>query len=205
MERMTISADLFREVFRHWASATAVVTSCDHNRPHGMVISSFSSLANDPPMVMFSAGTNSRMNAIVDQQGQFAVSILSAKQLDIFERFAGVNRTFDQNRFFGLQYATAITGMPIFPEGMAWVDCEVVNRHPGPGYTIFVGEIVAAGLGTASEEAPLVYYRRQARVLPYESPDPQRLQVDHSLSSLYTPVANEPGDDPRTIELISGG
>lgn len=201
---MTISADLFREVFRHWASATAVVTSCDHNRPHGMVISSFSSLSSDPPMVMFSAGTNSRMNAIVDQQGQFAVSILSSKQIELFERFAGINRTHDDNRFFGLNYATALTGMPIFPDGMAWVDCEVVNRHPGPGYTIFVGEIVAAGLGKDSEEAPLVYYRRQARVLPYESPDPQRLNIDLTISSAFTPVFSDP-DDPRTFELISGG
>lgn len=201
---MTISADLFREVFRHWASATAVVTSCDHNRPHGMVISSFSSLSNNPPMVMFSAGTNSRMNHIVNQQGQFAVSILSSKQIELFERFAGINRTHDDNRFFGLNYATALTGMPIFPDGMAWVDCEVVNRHPGPGYTIFVGEIVAAGLGEDSEEAPLVYYRRQARVLPYESPDPQRLNIDHSISHAFTPVFSDP-DDPRTFELISGG
>lgn len=201
---MTISADLFREVFRHWASATAVVTSCDENRPHGMVISSLSSLAADPPLVMFSAGTNSRMHGIVATRGQFAVSILSAAQRELFERFAGIDRTFDQNRFFGLSYATAVTGMPIFPEGIAWVDCEVAERHPGPSYSIFVGRIVAAGLGAASEEAPLVYYRRQARELPYESSDLERVEAGRIEGSRFTPVIDD-SDDPRTIELIGGG
>jgi flavin reductase (DIM6/NTAB) family NADH-FMN oxidoreductase RutF len=44
---------------------------------------------------------------------------------------------------------------------LAWIDCQVVARHVGTTYTIFVGEVVAAALGQAAEASPLVYYQRR--------------------------------------------
>lgn len=202
---MTISADLFREVFRRWPSGAAIVTSCEQNRPHGMVISSFASLSNDPPTVMFSASTSTRMHNIVPQQGSFAVSILGGEQSDLFERFAGFDRTFDDNRFIGLDYATALTGMPIFPDAIAWVDCKLVASHPGNGYTIFVGEIVAASLGEACEGSPMVYYRRQHTALPYESNGEHDLSAVQAQASKITRVPADSAIAIEDIDLLSGG
>jgi flavin reductase (DIM6/NTAB) family NADH-FMN oxidoreductase RutF len=107
----------------------------------------------------------SRTQALVQQSGIFAVSILAETQVEIFDRFAGFDRTHDHERFAELTTITAVTGAPIFSDGLAWVDCRVVARHPGPTYTIFVGEVVAAGLGRDAEAAPLIYFRRQRREL----------------------------------------
>ncbi len=157
-----ISADLFREVFRRWTSGAAVLTSRDATHAHGMVVGSFCSLASDPPLVMVSAGTNSRSHDLIMESGVFAISILSEHQRTIFERFAGIDRTFDHDRFADLTVLNApVTGLPVFPEALAWVDCRVVNRYPGPGYTIFVGEVFAADLGTAGDGFPMLYFRRQ--------------------------------------------
>jgi flavin reductase (DIM6/NTAB) family NADH-FMN oxidoreductase RutF len=202
---MTISADLFREVFRRWPSGVAVVTSCEQNRPHGMVISSFASLSNDPPTVMFSASSATRMHTIVPQQGAFAVSILSGDQDALFERFAGFDRSFDDNRFLGLDYATARTGMPVFPDAIAWIDCKLVASHPGNGYTIFVGEIVAASLGEACEDSPMVYYRRQHSTLPYESNGETDLDAIHAQSSAIVRVPANTAREIEDIDLLSGG
>jgi flavin reductase (DIM6/NTAB) family NADH-FMN oxidoreductase RutF len=162
---MAISETLFREVFRRWPSGVAVVTSHLDRRPHGMVIGSLCSLSSTPPLVMFSAGTACRTHRIVDQSGVFAASILSEEQITIFERFAGFDRGHDDDRFAGLRTTVALTGAPIFPDALAWMDCRVVARHAGQNYTIFVGEIVAASLGAAAESSPLVYFRRQRRHL----------------------------------------
>lgn len=202
---MTISADLFREVFRRWPSGAAVVTSCEYNHPHGMVISSFASLSNDPPTVMFSASASTRMHSIVPQQGAFAISILSAEQLDVFQRFAGFDRTFDSNRFIGLDYATARTGMPVFPDAIAWVDCKLVASHPGNGYTIFVGEIVAASLGEACEGPPMVYYRRTPQALPWENAETPDHAALHAHDSAIVRVPRESSDTLGEIDLLSGG
>lgn len=159
---MTISADLFREVFRRWPSGVAVVTARHDGPAHGMVIGSLCSLSATPPLVMVSAGHTSRTHDVIDGGGRFAVSILTSAQIAVFERFAGFDRAFDDDRFAGLATVEAPSGLPIFPDALAWLDCRVVARHPGEGYTIFVGEVAAASLGDGSEGAPLVYFRRQA-------------------------------------------
>ncbi len=162
---MTISADLFREVFRRWPSGVAVVTARHDGPAHGMVVGSFCSLSATPPLVMISAGQSSRTRDIIDRGGQFAISILSEAQTAVFERFAGLDRAFDDDRFAGLTTIPAPSGLPVFPDGLAWVDCRVVARHPGDGYIIFIGEIGAASLGESAEAAPLVYFRRHPRAL----------------------------------------
>lgn len=160
-----ISVDTFRDVFRRWPSGVAVVTSRHDGHIHGMVVGSFCSLSAEPPLVMVSAGHASRTHDVIDGSGLFAVSILAEAQAAIFERFAGFDRLHDDDRFAGLTTTTAVTGVPIFPGGLAWVDCRVVARHAGQGYTIFVGEVVAASLGEASESPPLIYFRRRPRRL----------------------------------------
>jgi flavin reductase (DIM6/NTAB) family NADH-FMN oxidoreductase RutF len=162
---MTVSAELFREVFRRWPSGVAVATSRLGDWQHGMVVGSFCSLSAVPPLVLFSAGKASRTQDLVQQSAVFAVSILAESQVEIFERFAGFDRSYDHDRFVGLTTIMAVTGAPIFPDALAWVDCRVVARHPGTTYTIFVGEVLAAGLGRAAESAPLIYFRRQRHQL----------------------------------------
>ncbi len=167
---MTVSAELFREVFRRWPSGVAVVASRREGRAHGMVVGSFCSLSSEPPLVMVSAGRASRTHDVLDASGLFAVSILSGEQTAVFERFAGLDRAFDDDRFAGFATTTAATGAPILPDALAWVDCRVVARHPGDGYTIFVGEVVAAALGDAAEAPPLVYFRRRPETLRLAAP-----------------------------------
>ena len=162
---MAVSIDLYRELFRRWPSGVAVVTTVAEERPLGMVVSSLCSLSADPPLVMFSANLATRTYTYVEQIGIFAASILREDQVTIFERFAGIDRSHDDDRFAGLTATTAETGCQVFPDALAWLDCRVVARHPGPTYMIFVGEILAAGLGSAAEAPPLVYFRRQRRQL----------------------------------------
>ena len=143
----------------------AVATSQADGHAHGMIIGSFCSLSLDPPLVMMSAGTSTKLHDMIDTQGQFAVSILSNSQEAILDRFAGFDRSFDGDRFAGLRTETAVTGMLVFPDALAWVDCQVVARHPGAGYTIFVAEVVAASLGEAADDLPMIYFRRAPHTL----------------------------------------
>jgi flavin reductase (DIM6/NTAB) family NADH-FMN oxidoreductase RutF len=158
---MAVSPELFREVFRRWPSGVAVATTRTAGRVHGMVVGSLCSLSAEPPLVMVSAGHSSRSGALVGEAGIFAASILACEQTALLERFAGRDPDHDDDRFAGLTVAVGLTGAPILPEAVAWVDCRVVARHPGTTYTIFVGEVVAAGLGLAAETTPLIYFQRQ--------------------------------------------
>ena len=64
--------------------------------------------------------------------------------------------------------ATAVSGAPILARSLAWLDCRVAAAYPGgKTHTIFVGEVLGAGLGDGEgdEGAPLVYSQRQVRRL----------------------------------------
>ena len=46
----------------------------------------------------------------------------------------------------GRAVRTATTGAPVFEEALAWMDCEVRHRLDLGTHTLFVGEIVDAGI-----------------------------------------------------------
>jgi flavin reductase (DIM6/NTAB) family NADH-FMN oxidoreductase RutF len=125
-----------------------------------MAVGSFCSLSKEPPLVMMSAGTSARMHDVVMRSGRYAISILGFEQRNLLDRFTGVDRSWDGDRFEGMRTQTAVTGSPILPDAVGWVDCEVRETHTGSGYTIFVAEVVAASLGESSDSMPMVYFRR---------------------------------------------
>src|SRR5205085_11850113 len=82
----------------------------------------------------------------------FAVNILSAEQEALSRRFAEQMT----DRFEGIGYARGTTGAALFLDALAHLECALVARHPGGDHTIFVGEVLDAGV---REERPLLYYR----------------------------------------------
>ena len=112
-----------------------------------MIVGSFTSVALDPPQVMFSADTQSRLHDIIVRNGCFAVSILAAHQTDLLARFGGIDRSHDRQPVRRPQTETHITGCPVLPDSVAWVDCRMADLHRGEGSAIFIGTVVAASLG----------------------------------------------------------
>ena len=46
----------------------------------------------------------------------------------------------------GRAVRTATTGAPVFTEAIAWMDCAVRSAHDFGSHTLFVGEVVDAGI-----------------------------------------------------------
>lgn len=159
---MAVSSGQLRSVMRLWATGVTLVTSHDGGRPHGMTVSSFTSISLDPPLILVSLENGSRTHRLVRQSGAFAVSILEETQGDLADCFAG--RVPDEgDRFAGVPYTTAETGAPI-PKGcLAYLDCRLVSTHAAGNHTLFIGEVVAARVRRAGR--PLLYYQRAYRRL----------------------------------------
>jgi flavin reductase (DIM6/NTAB) family NADH-FMN oxidoreductase RutF len=165
---MAVSIDAYRAVLSRWATGITVVTSRDGERTHGMVASSFCSVSTDPPTVLFCADHRTRTFPLVQSSGVFAVNILAAAQEDTFRVFAGWKEERAEDKFAGETIVTAVSGAPVLTRALAWLDCRVVAAYPGGNtHTIFVGEVLEAGLGDGEgdEGVPLVYWQRQVRRL----------------------------------------
>jgi len=139
-----------------------VVTAVHNGQQHGMTVNSFTSISLDPPLVMVALQDTTRTRELVHHAQAFGVTILSAGQQDVSERFAG--RAVDsENRMATVQTETLLTGAPFIKGGLAYFDCRVRHTIDAGPNTMFIGEVVAAR--RISEGEPLVYHHRRYRRL----------------------------------------
>jgi hydroxymethylglutaryl-CoA lyase len=154
---MTFDPNDFKRAMGQFASGVTVVTSKHGETPIGITASSFTSLSLDPPLVLVSLNKKLFTHNVIAESGFFAVNVLSARQLEIGMRFAGMKPEI-KDRFAGLQTHTAVTGSPLLPDSLAWVDCSVWSMYDGGDHTIFVGEV--KDLSVSELDMPLLYHNR---------------------------------------------
>ena len=138
-----VSSDDFRKALAQFASGVTVVTTMYQEHRIGVTASSFSSLSLDPPLVLVCFGKHLFTHKAISEFGAFSINLLSVDQLDWGMRFAGMQPEV-KDRFAGIDVQTAVTGCPILPGCLAWLDCKVWQIYDGGDHAIFVGEVMAA-------------------------------------------------------------
>ena len=154
---MALETEKLRRVMRAWTSGVTVVTAAHAGERHGMTVSSFTSVSLDPPLIIISVHTGSRTYKLIEAAGCFAVTILSAAQQDISDRFAG-RLPEPPDRMAGLELETLVTGAPALKAGLARMDCRVVQTVPVGMNTLYMAEVLA--VSGEAEGQPLVYHNR---------------------------------------------
>lgn len=154
---MTLDAERLRTAMRAWTSGVTVVTVAHAGEQHGMTVSSFASISLDPPLIVISLQTASRTHELVSRAGAFGVTVLSADQREISERFAG-QLSESGDRLGGLETETLLTGAPMIKGGLAHLDCRVTQSIPVGMNTLFIAEVVA--VRGYDHGQPLVYQNR---------------------------------------------
>lgn len=154
---MTVDVQLYKQTMAQWASGVTVITTEHAGHHHGMTASSFSSLSLQPMLVTFNALNTANTLGLIQQSHKFAVNILAEDQTEWGKLFAGMlGSTIDP--FAQLGYETAVTGAPILPGVLAWLDCRLYRLYEGGDHQIVVGEVVAAAARGGSR--PLAYFNR---------------------------------------------
>jgi flavin reductase (DIM6/NTAB) family NADH-FMN oxidoreductase RutF len=98
---------------------------------------------------------------VLKDSAAYAVNFLSEDQHDLSDRFAG--RLGEVDRFEGLTTHRAATGSPILDDCLAWLDCRVVSTQVVGDHTLYIGEVVAAGVNGSGK--PLLYWNADYRQL----------------------------------------
>jgi flavin reductase (DIM6/NTAB) family NADH-FMN oxidoreductase RutF len=159
---MPVEADLLRQAMRFWVTGVTVVTAAHNGVQHGMVVSSFTSVSLTPPQILVSLAQDTRTHGLVTRSRSFGISILSASQQDVSDRFAG--RVADElDRLAGLETFTLATNVPLIAGGLAYLDCHVVTTLGSGTHTIFIGEVLAAK--NVGDGDPLIYFNRAYKKL----------------------------------------
>jgi flavin reductase (DIM6/NTAB) family NADH-FMN oxidoreductase RutF len=155
-----IDQDALRATMRQWASGVTIVSSVYNDVCHGMTVSAFTSISLQPPRVLIALAEDARTGVLLRQSGIFGVTILEEGQQELSDRFAGRTAD-DQDRFAGLETFTLLSGAPFLMNGLAYLDCQVVESHTFGSHILFIGEVLA--VKSAEAGRPLLYFNRAYR------------------------------------------
>jgi flavin reductase (DIM6/NTAB) family NADH-FMN oxidoreductase RutF len=154
---MPIDDARFKEAMSRFASGVTVVTAEHEGALYGMTVASFASLSLHPPLVIICIEKSVKTHEAIRAAGRFGVSILASTQADVSGKFASKA----DDKFSGVNIRRGENGLPLIDGAICTLECRVHEQFAGGDHSIFVGEVLDAQ--TASDGAPLVYYRSAYR------------------------------------------
>lgn len=159
---MTVDPLEFRSVIGHFATGVAVITTAAGEEMQGMTANAITSLSLEPTMILVCVEKITHTHGLLGRSGVFAVNILAMHQEDVSRLFAKRAEP-EINSLRGQRFVIGESGAPVLEDCLAYLECRVADVLDGGDHSIFLGEVVAAGV--VSEGAPLVFYRGGYRTL----------------------------------------
>jgi flavin reductase (DIM6/NTAB) family NADH-FMN oxidoreductase RutF len=108
-----------------------------------------------PPLVINCVNRESVSHAMIVESGVFALSVLEAGQKELAAQFFKPRRRVG-NKFEEVEcYEGAATGCPIVADSLGYVECKVTGSVEQGDHTVFVGEVIGAGVHREGEPLTL--------------------------------------------------
>ncbi len=146
-----VSGDELRGVLRRHPAGVSVVTVDLEGERLGLTVASLTALALEPPLVGISIARAAALHELLRAAGGFAVSVLSAGQVELARHFArGVPPIV---LWSGIEARDSARG-PLLAGAVAWLECRLDAEYPAGDHTFFVGSVERAEAGEPSP--PLV-------------------------------------------------
>jgi flavin reductase (DIM6/NTAB) family NADH-FMN oxidoreductase RutF len=143
-----------KKALRLLSYGLCVATSRDEAGPAAGTINWLSQTSFSPPLVMVAIRLDSGLHRAVASSRVFAIHIVGKSQKDLATAFfRGAEPSGD--KLNGYTVETGQTGAPLLLAPPAWFECRVVHEVRGGDHTIFVGEVVDAGVRSDEEALTL--------------------------------------------------
>jgi 3-hydroxy-9,10-secoandrosta-1,3,5(10)-triene-9,17-dione monooxygenase reductase component len=133
----TPDARSFRDALGRFATGIALVTAAPDGEPDGLIVNSLTSVSLEPPLLSFCPSRSSLTWSRMRRARRFGVNVLGRQH----ERFAIRATPAGADRFAGLDWEFARSGVPLLTDALATLDCEIVAEHPTGDHWIVVGRV----------------------------------------------------------------
>lgn len=127
-----------------------VLTTRHEKMINGMIASWVSQVSYDPPLIMAAVHPSRFSHGLMEKSGCFALHVIARSQKDLLNRFKGPEPL---KKFTGMTWQSGRTGCPVLSDCLAWFECTIRDRYQPGNHSLFVGEVVQAGI--AGEAVPL--------------------------------------------------
>jgi 3,4-dihydroxy-2-butanone 4-phosphate synthase len=158
-----------REVMGHFATGVTVVTARGADgTPVGTTANAISSVSLRPPLLLACLAESSETLAAIRSGGNFAVNVLGRHQREHSDRFAAKGA---EARAHEVAFDEHALGVPVLPDSLATIACEVEAIHPAGDHQIVLGLARSLERADAAGAEPLLFYRGAYSQLTLEEDD----------------------------------
>lgn len=131
-------------------NALALVGSRAGDEWNAMTTSWITQLSMEPVLVGVGVDNTAVTHCLISEGGSFSVNLWSADDTRTFVKFSkpAVREQDGEGRWTlnGRAVAEAPSGVPVFDEAVAWMDCSVRHTLDLGTHTLFVGELTAGAV-----------------------------------------------------------
>ncbi|WP_461030293.1 flavin reductase family protein [Streptomyces sparsus] len=165
-----MSEERFRAAMARLAAGVVLVTAFDEDdgprgEDVGMTATAFLSVSLEPPLVLLSVRTGSRMDEVLERQPHWAASVLADGQRQTAGRFAMKGRLSDRLLFKEIPHVRGgITGAALVDGALAHLECRTEQRVAAGDHTLLVARVLSTELPSA-DSGPLTYFRGRYHTL----------------------------------------
>ncbi len=142
---MPLDDELLNRVTWKIPNALALVGSRSGDERNGMTTSWITQLSMEPVLVGIGVDNSAVTHRLISDGGSFTVNLWDAENTRVFVKFSKP-ATYENGELNGRAVHEEATGAPVFDEALAWLDCEVRQSHDLGTHTLFIGEVVSAGI-----------------------------------------------------------
>ena len=149
---MPVDDELLNRVTWKIPNALALVGSRAGDDWNGMTTSWITQLSMEPVLIGISVDNRAVTHRLITDGGSFTVNLWSADDTRPFVKFSKP-ATKDGMALNGRGVREGVTGAPVFEEAIAHLECEVRQAHDLGTHTLFIGEVVDAGINDDESRA----------------------------------------------------
>ena len=140
-----MDSELINKVTWKIPNALALIGSADGEQWNGMTASWITQLSMEPVLLGVGVDNSAVTHRLITAGGAFSVNLWSSADTRVFVKFSKPAER-DGPRLNDRPVKVGSTGVPIFEEAIAWMECEVRASHDLGTHTLFIGEVVDVGV-----------------------------------------------------------
>jgi flavin reductase (DIM6/NTAB) family NADH-FMN oxidoreductase RutF len=140
-----VDSELLNKVTWKIPNPLALIGSADGEEWNGMTASWVTQLSMEPVLMGIGVDNKAVTHRLISDGGSFTVNLWPSDDTRVFVKFSKPADRED-GMLNGRPVHLGATGAPIFDEALAWLDCEVRQTIDMGTHTLFVGEVVDAGV-----------------------------------------------------------
>jgi flavin reductase (DIM6/NTAB) family NADH-FMN oxidoreductase RutF len=145
MTEVMMDDELINRVTWKIPNALALVGSRAGEEWNAMTTSWITQLSMEPVLIGVGVDNKAVTHRLISGGGSFTVNLWSSEDTKPFVKFSKPAAKEDMT-LNGRSIRVEATGAPVFDEAIAWMDCAVRQAIDFGTHTLFVGEIISAGI-----------------------------------------------------------